>query len=458
MTSEINELQGGERLPPIRKAFYAAGELGTASLWNMTNLYLLFYYTEVAGLAPAAAGLALMFGRIGNAFTEPLIGFYSDRTTGRFGKRRPYLLAAAVPCALFGFLLFNPPSLEAPGMFGYLLIVNLLFCISISTFVVPYGAQGAELSPNYDERTSVMSYRMVAAAVGGMVGAVLPSTLAALFLLPGAGYRTAAAMVGALSFTSMMITFFGVTGKPGVSRRSGAKLWQGLETVFHTRSFRIFVTALLAQSVGMSIITLCLIYVAVYWLQAGALVPVLIIVLQLCSVGAAPMWQWLSSRTSKKTSLQVCLLLLGSSLLLMFFVQPEWTAVIFVLLALGGVGVSGTFILPMAIIPDICDEDEIHTGQRREGVYFGVFGLLRHLSGALGTLLVGLVLSAVQFQPGLAQQLPGALLGLRILFGPLVAFLCLISLIAVRRFPLTRERHNTLRTRLEQLRQIRSSE
>ncbi len=438
-----------ERLRPSRKLYYAAGELGMASLLNITTLYLLFFYTEVAGLAPAAAGAALMFGRLGNAVTEPLIGYYSDRTVSSLGRRRPYLIAAAFPGALFCFLLFNPPALLGWGLFAYLLVSNLMFCISISIFNVPYGALGAELTPNYDERTSVMSYRMIAAALGGLLGASLPVFLAAFFLETGAGYKAAAAVVAVLSFTAMTVTILGTgASKTNLIKGADIRLWGGIFTVFQNRSYLIFITALFALNLGMAVITLCLIYIVVYWLQAGSLMPALIVVLQLCSILSAPGWHWFSTRTSKKAALQLCLLLLGGALLGMYFLNPGISVAVFFLMALGGVGISGTFILPLSIIPDICDEDEVNTGQRREGAFFGAYGMVRNISGALGTLMVGLVLGLVGFEPGLEQQSPAALDGLRFLFSPVVAFLCLLSFLAIRWFPLTRDRHAALRAQL----------
>jgi Na+/melibiose symporter-like transporter len=188
---------------------WATGELGLASYAGVSSIYLLFYATETLRIPPAWAGLALLIPRLWNLVGDPIVGFVSDRTRTRFGRRRPYLLGGALVWGAAFFLLFNLP-LQSDPLLQALLFggVFLLNNTGLTIYQVPYSAMLAELTRDYRERTRLVAYKEVAAR-----GAILLTLLCAPFLLahaatPKAGFAAIGSVFAGVIIASGLVAFF----------------------------------------------------------------------------------------------------------------------------------------------------------------------------------------------------------------------------------------------------------
>jgi GPH family glycoside/pentoside/hexuronide:cation symporter len=188
------------KLPTKTKFMYGIADLGISLLTASIQFFLLFFYTDVAGIDPGIAGTALLVGKLTwDALNDPLFGYWSDRTRSRWGRRKPYMLLGAIPFGLTVWLLFSLP----PGLMGvkaFLAVLgSFLLADTFQTMVsVPYYALSAELTYDYDERTSLISIRMIFTVLGYILGAALTTVVAGFFMNLGWSKNAAYSGMGAV--------------------------------------------------------------------------------------------------------------------------------------------------------------------------------------------------------------------------------------------------------------------
>jgi GPH family glycoside/pentoside/hexuronide:cation symporter len=166
---------GAPRLALWQKIFYGAGDSTNSMSGTIIDLFLLYYFTDILGLAPVLAGLVLLFGQVWDAVNDPIVGYLSDRTRTRFGRRRIFMAASAVPLGLSYILMWRlPAGMPQWSTFMLALSVYILYDTCMTAFFVPYQAMGIEITKNYDERTSLVAWRMLFSIVLGLVATVAP--------------------------------------------------------------------------------------------------------------------------------------------------------------------------------------------------------------------------------------------------------------------------------------------
>jgi GPH family glycoside/pentoside/hexuronide:cation symporter len=233
-----------EKLPMKTKVLYGIADLGIALLTSSIQFFLLFYYTDIAGINPGLAGTALLVGKFTwDAINDPVFGYLSDRTRSRWGRRKPYMLLGAIPFGLSIWLLFSlPPGLV--GVKAFLAVLgSFLLADTTQTLVsVPYYALSAELTYDYDERTSLISIRMIFTVLGYILGAAATTAVAGMFMGMGwsktAAYSGMGAIFGVVAIITMLVTVLGVkeTPRPDLMPAKMA-LKQQLKHVFKNKPF-----------------------------------------------------------------------------------------------------------------------------------------------------------------------------------------------------------------------------
>ena len=160
-----------EKLSFKEKLGYGLGDTASNFFFQVFGLFLLFYYTDVFGLAPAAVGTMFLVTKIIDAVSDPIMGLIADRTNSRWGKFRPYILWGALPYGILGYLMFANPDLSDTGKLIYAYVTYTAMMLAYTAVNVPYSALMGVISPSSEERTKVASYRFVCAmAAGWLVG------------------------------------------------------------------------------------------------------------------------------------------------------------------------------------------------------------------------------------------------------------------------------------------------
>ena len=165
-----------------QKLGFGIFDLGGNMLFTLMGFWCLYYLTDIAGLAAALAGAAIMVSKIWDAVTDPVMGFISDRTITRFGRRRPYLLAGSIPAMLALWLFFTAPNIPSQTLLMLWAMATLMLVNTASTVInVPYSSLTPELTDDYHERSSLNGYRFGCAVFGTILGAAAVLPLADAF-------------------------------------------------------------------------------------------------------------------------------------------------------------------------------------------------------------------------------------------------------------------------------------
>lgn len=468
-----------ERLPLGTKLLYGSGDWGMASYNTLRQIFYAIFLTDVVGLDPRLASVAAFVGVIWDALNDPLIGTLSDRVHTRWGRRRPFFLFA-IPFALCFLLLWWAPPWS--NQLALMVTVTLAYMISdtVQTLVVvPFLALTPELTPDYDERTSLTSFRMLFNLLASLVTAagapeILQATLRA-GLGQQQGYLLVAALFGGLAALPFLLMFIFLRERATPATKSAvaagaapgaASARQMLRLAWANTPFR-FATALNVLTwATLDLISLILPFFLTYWIAQGnllaktnlfglnlALQSAVLGLLFLVAILCLPLWVWLSGRLGKRNAFIIGMAAWGVVQLAIFSAQPGQAGLILGLTVLAGICVSAGHVLPDAIFPDVVEWHELRTRQRNEGTYYGIKNFSRKLTSAFAIFLALQMLGWLGYQtpPAGALQFTqpaAAVLGIRLLTGPIGALLMLAAIVVAWFYPITRERHARIRALL----------
>jgi GPH family glycoside/pentoside/hexuronide:cation symporter len=457
------------RLSRWRKLFYGIGDIGFSLTSTIVGTYLLIFMTDIVGLPVGLAGVPLVVGRSWDWINDPIVGHISDRTRTRWGRRRPYLLFGALPFALaFAMLWWRPPWEDMTAVVAYYAVVYVLFEASATFVYMPYFALTPELTSDYDERTSLTTYRMFFSILGSLLAFTVPLFIIGAFEKQNAPKVLMMGVIFAVaSGLPLLITFFGTREQRDHMELKQPGLLESLRAAWRTPPFLYSLGIFLLTWICMDVIQLVLLYYLKYWLRRESEIALrvftvefeilerdlIMIVIFVTAILVLPLWQWVARRWSKRWAyvagvafwavMQILLALVTSSTSL-------WA--ILVLCFLAGVGIAAAHVLPWAIIPDAVEWDEWKTGERHEGMFYSLSTLVHKVALSLAVVVVPLVLQFTGYKPNIAEQSPSTLLGLRILMGPVPAVLLCLGILCAIRYPLTRERYAQILRELEERR------
>jgi GPH family glycoside/pentoside/hexuronide:cation symporter len=427
------------------KIGWGFGSIGTLTVLNAYSLLLLFFLTAILGLSPALAGTLLFGAKIVDAVLAPICGTMSDRTKSKMGRRRPYLLAGAIVCALALIVLFNPPELEQEGLLYFTALGLFLLALGYTLFNVPYIAMPAEMTDSPHERTSIMTWRVTFVAVGQLV-----VVLATLLIQPFGGGREGYGRVGILLaiivFLTMLVTFF-VTRSARATQPTGITMGAG-ERWSAALSNRPFVTLILAkilQLIGLSSLTASMLFFVTGVIGASeGTVAVYGLTATVATILTMPLWSKISRVLGKRTTYIIgCAGFSLVTLSWLLAVRGEPIGLIVVRGALTGVFTGGILLMGQSILPDTIDYDARRTGLRREGVYAGAYSFVEKTSMAVGPLLIGWILQLFHFTPSAGPEVlqsTEALRGIYIGMAVLPAGLYFASVVPLFFYNLTDEK------------------
>lgn len=452
----MEKIMSGHRLSVATKLKYGVGDFGMAVVTAMLQFSLLYYYTDVVGVDSGLAGTAILVGKITwDLVNDVLFGYLEDKTKSRWGKRRPYLIFCALPFALAFWLVFSVPQGLGNVAYFFIIIGSFILFDTFHTLAnTAYSSMTAEITDDYDERTSLTTYRMVFSIIGYLCGAGLTTMLAGVIsesfgVSIHKGWSILSLIYGVLAAIAMLIPGLFLNYKPPVEDKpSQMPPLKAFLSTFKNKPFKSYLVVTMIMSVSFTMVTAMLNYYIENNIQMGdvgfiimlAMLGVLAIFLVPCGI--------VSNKMGKAKTYALGLAIAGAALLAVFFLPGGRTNWIYPLAAIAGVGFSAQWVCPNSMIPDVIEYDELMTGERREGLYYGMQQTCTKITGALATaacgwgLKLGKYIEASADDPDAVIVQPDtALLAIRILFALIPAIFLFICVPLLIKYPITKESH-----------------
>eukprot|EP01062_Namystynia_karyoxenos_P006251 TRINITY_DN12181_c0_g1_i1.p1 TRINITY_DN12181_c0_g1~~TRINITY_DN12181_c0_g1_i1.p1 ORF type:complete len:780 (+),score=163.45 TRINITY_DN12181_c0_g1_i1:118-2340(+) len=453
------------KLPRVTKIIMGIGESIQQIYVVIAGFYLNAYLLEVACVPVRYVGLIQLISGLWDSFNDPMIGRLSDRTRTRFGRRRPWLLGAAIPLGAVYASIWNSLDNDVSdgARFVYYLVMYMGISAGITCVQVQIGSLSPELTDDYDERTELSTYRLGIANVAGLIMAVVHGQIVVSYRSQGdvaQGYRVSGILCGCILTTNAVITFLLIRERytpPAVQdttlRERCVECGQGLLTVFQNRSFLLVVAMYLCGPVGVVLVQTNLLMYCKYILGNEDVVDALIPIVFGVGLSFVPLWSKAAQHFGKKTVYYCGAGMSACCIFPLLFLPKGSTIPIYPLAAGTGVGLIVPYLMPYSMLPDVIEEDEWKTHQRREGIYFGFFTIFLKLAVTGALFLTNFLLdmsgyvrpaSTCGSQDGaqLADTQPEAVLDmLRLLSGPIPAVFLCAGILSAWRYPITRERH-----------------
>ena len=440
------------------KIAYGMGDFALMIGYGAIGFYFVFFLTDVAGLPAAWAGYIFLIARVWDAFIDYAMGFITDATKSRWGRRRPYILFGAIPFGIIFALLWIVPFPSQTLLFIYYLSISVLFNTAFAIISIPYNSMMPELTQDYDERTSISGVRMALSFSGTLVAAAGIMVVVDLFY-PGKeaylrSFPIMGVVFGTIIMASLLSTFFGTRERV---RESAYSVKEGFLKTFGSimklKEFRIILGMFLFNMVGFDLIQVLLIYFLKHVIRVSEDVTFLVMAVPLVvAIAAAPLWAWLGEKWGKKKAYMVAAVYLTFSFMLCLVAPVGNLSFMLIISAFAGIGISASQVIPLSIIPDVIEVDEYENGTRREGAFYGITTFLYKVASALAinvaTLLLGFwgyIESTADTVIGQVIQPDSAISAIRIMMGIGPGIFFLTSALFVKFLPIDKERFNEIK-------------
>jgi glycoside/pentoside/hexuronide:cation symporter, GPH family len=452
-----------KRLPVWLKFSYGAAEGSNTLGWTMFYVYFLFFLTDVVGISPSFAGIIMMIATLWDAFTDPAVGIWSDRTKSRLGRRRSFMLFMSVPYGITVWLVFTdwgfPPMMTKLYFIGAV----LLFFFAFTCLNIPYTSLAAEMTQDYDERTSLISYRAGWSQVFSIVAAALPPILVSFFSgrfgagigkYDPIGWSITTGLFAVFMAFPILWTWRATRGHELFPEETKISFRDIVQGALKNRPFRYILGICALSAMALNIAAAVMVYFMTYYMKFTEPQQSLAFTfLFACTIFWIPFINIVSAKLEKRWAF---IIFIGFWMLVQgvggILVKPDQMVFFYVLAALASGGVIAVTMINWMMIPDAVEVDEFKTGHRREGLYFGLTSFIGKTASALGLLLTGYILEWVgyvapkQGEPGvLPTQTPETILGIRLIWAEATAVILVISIVLAFLLPMTRKKHQALR-------------
>jgi oligogalacturonide transporter len=371
----------------------------------------MYYLVAVVGMNPLLAGLIPGLGKIWDAVSDPLMGYLSDRTSSRFGRRRVWFLAGIVPIFLSVSLIWLPVRLSSDlGLFAYYFLAYIFFYTVSTMVLVPYGALSAEMAREFKDRNKLTGFRMLFSMVAALLSGTVPQMIINALPDQRSGHLVMGLVFGAFFAAPWLITYFGTWDDQAPATKPGANAPQNttsrmpgfaanFASIFRNRSFRIHIAMYIFAYATMDVLMGWLkFYLADYLGRPGFLTIGLgsILLTQILSI---PLYIAIANRKGHATAYRLGLGIMILGMAGMYFHTPATpTFLLIINCIVVGLGQSAAVLVPFQLLPFVADVDELITGDKRAGTYAGAMTLIRKLvQGAAVLPLLGLTLSLIGY-------------------------------------------------------------
>jgi len=445
-----------------RRWFYGFGAIAYGIKDNGFSFFLLFYYQQILGLPGTLAGLAILIAMFFDALSDPLVGIWSDNTRTRWGRRHPFMYASALPAALAYFLIWNPPEVGTFGLFLYMTLTAILIRFCITLYEIPSSAIVAELTDDYDERTSLLSYRYMMGWYGGLTMALVNW---GILIVAHGQTRTAYGLYGTIGstaiFAAIMISSIGLhryiphLKKPAHQATRGLlRILADTRQTLANRNFAALFFAGLFASTGAGVAASFDVYIVNHFWEF-----------------TASQWRWVIA----SLYISACLPLVFApfitgrwdkkrSILCVYAFQITFAALPFILrlagwfpdndnpwtyyLIWGHTIINVTMIVMFGIIQssmlaDVVEHSQMSTDRREEGLFFASRSLAQKATQGIGVMLAGVALDIIDFpRSAVPGEVPDETIWqLGFIYGPLLMSLYMLAFLSISFYRISRQGH-----------------
>jgi len=449
------------------KLFYGFGSIAFGVKDNGFSTILLLFYNQVMHVPPDLVGLAIFVALLVDAFLDPIVGQFSDNLRTRWGRRHPLMYASALPVSISYLLLWNPPHWSPAALFVYLIVVAVIVRTFITFYEIPSSALAPELSDDYDQRTSFLSYRVFFGWYGGLTMLELayivflkPDAHHAVGQLNETGYSRYGITAAIVMFLAILISaagthkFIPYFRTPAGERKSLLLYAREMLASLGNRAFLILMLAAIPFNLATGLVFALSVYISTYfWLLTNVQIFILTLATFIAVLLAFLMAVPLSRRFGKRESaivmflvgLFIAIIPMGLRLANLFPPNgdPSLLPILFGFQTISGALTIGSSIIMLSMLADVVEDSELKTGRRSEGLFFAGGSFLAKVVSGSGVFVSGLLLSFIHFP---ARAIPGhvdpqILHNLALVYLPAIAILYCVAVAVISAFPITRAHH-----------------
>ena len=468
----MSQTAGTAAIGKFRMGVYGLVNLPTSIVGLPIALYIPAFYSQNLGLSLAAIGTLLALSRLTDVVTDPTIGIASDRWQTRFGRRKPWMIFGMplkvlslwmlfVPNSEFSLFIWHSVGGESVNNLYLFVWISLLY-LGFTLVDLPYRAWGAELSPDYDERSQVTGWREAFGYGGTLMALLIPLVVSLVFDRSGpdnALYAVAIVVVFALPILTLPALIWVREPPPLVKRKERIAWRQGLKIVWRNGPYRRLVISLvfLVAAVTMTA-SLSFFFVASVMEETFAGYTIFILAYYLSSSMGIPVWFAISRRLGKHKTVVLGIAWLSLWSAFIPLLGPDHYWIFFVIMMLKGSAVGALVFLPSSMAADVIDLDTLRTGEQRTGLYFSLWGMVNKAASALGVFLATTGVAYFGFDPAAEVNTESAKLALACLYSIIPAIVACVALPLLWNYPLTRARQQRMHAHIKRRDQRRAAE
>lgn len=479
----LEPIAEADRVPFKEKLAYGIGGLMDGGGVSMMSCVMLAYMTK-NGIAMTLASTIMMIAKFWDAITDPFMGFISDNTRGKWGRRKPYMFWGGISLLLCIFLVFLPVrewGMSVGGFTAYIILMYLLWNTCSTVTQVPYCSMASDITPSFRERNNANTVKLVFTAIASGLGYVLPLVFIEALTSPdGTGFLFVPQLSSTQFWLCMSLVFgtlfggglviCGIFVKERIKPKTPKKHFNlkqfanSYAVPYKNRSYRWHIVMYVTAFICMDIISALAVYYATdvwhgYELFGMKMSSLFIIApMMVAAVVMFPLARVMMDKKSKQFAFRMGLPFYIGGGIMLAAMDPSWAPPILVPIValIMGLGFGGAQMMPWIIFPDTVDVAEMATGQRPTGTYSGMMTLARKVGGGLGVGMVGWVIGALGYvsndsndPAAYVQQSDAVLLTVRLTLGISVAVFITIALIASFRYKITSAKLTRIRYFIE---------